>query len=226
MPRNARCVEPGLAYHVTQRGTNRERVFLAVADYKLYLELLRTELARAHVEVLAYCLMSNHAHLVVVPRAADALGALFRRVHGRYAQYANVRRGRTGHLWQQRFFSCPMSEKHLWVGLRYVERNPCRAALVAAPEQYRWSSAVAHLGMGTDRSGVLDMGSGSVPATRRPGEKCTRQRSRPKRRRSSGGQPTRVGRSERRRSWSVCRRSFSASGGELPARQRPRKTRL
>ena len=158
MPRNARCVEPGLAYHVTQRGTNRERVFLAVADYKLYLELLRTELARAHVEVLAYCLMSNHAHLVVVPRAADALGALFRRVHGRYAQYANVRRGRTGHLWQQRFFSCPMSEGHLWSGIGYVERNPCRAGLVASPEQYRWSSAAAHLGIAKDRCGVLDMG--------------------------------------------------------------------
>ena len=158
MPRNARCVEPGLAYHVTQRGTNRERVFFTIADYKLYLELLRAELANAHVEVLAYCLMSNHAHLVVVPRAADALGVLFRRVHGRYAQYCNARRGRTGHLWQQRFFSCPMSESHLWAGLRYVERNPCRAALVATPEQYRWSSAAAHLGIGTDRSGVLDMG--------------------------------------------------------------------
>jgi putative transposase len=58
MPRNARCVEPGLAYHVTQRGTNRERVFFTIADYKLYLELLRAELANAHVEVLAYCLIA------------------------------------------------------------------------------------------------------------------------------------------------------------------------
>ena len=74
MPRNARCVEPGLAYHVTQRGTNRERVFFTIADYKLYLDLLRSQLATTRVEVLAYCLMSNHVHLVVVPRAADALG--------------------------------------------------------------------------------------------------------------------------------------------------------
>ena len=157
MPRNARCVEPGLAYHVTQRGTNRERVFFTIADYKLYLDLLRSQLATTGVEVLAYCLMSNHVHLVVVPRAADALGVLFRRVHGGYAQYGNVRRGRTGHLWQQRFFSCPMSAKHLWSGVRYVERNPCRAGLVDTPEQYRWSSAAAHLGIGGDRFGVLDM---------------------------------------------------------------------
>jgi putative transposase len=158
MPRNARCVEPGLAYHVTQRGTNRERVFFTISDYQLYLKLLRSQLGTTHVEVLAYCLMPNHVHLVVVPQAADALGTLFRRVHGGFAQYANLRRGRTGHLWQQRFFSCPMGEQHLWIGLRYVERNPCRAGLAAAPEQYRWSSAAAHLGIETDRSGVLDMG--------------------------------------------------------------------
>jgi putative transposase len=89
-------VEPGLAYHVTQRRTNRERVFFAIADYKLYLDLLRSQLATTRVGVLAYCLMSNHVHLVVVPRAADALGVLFRRVHGGYAQYGNVRRGTHG----------------------------------------------------------------------------------------------------------------------------------
>ena len=157
MPRNARCVEPGLAYHVTQRGINRERVFFTIADYKLYLELLRSQLAVTRVKVLAYCAMSNHVHLVVMPGAAEALGTLFRRVHGGYAQYCNVRRGRTGHLWEQRFFSCPMSEGHLWSGIGYVERNPCRAGLVASPEQYRWSSAAAHLGNGADGSGVLDM---------------------------------------------------------------------
>jgi putative transposase len=150
-------VEPGLAYHVTQRGTNREQVFFTISDYKLYLGLLRSHLARVRVRVLAYCLMRNHVHLVVVPQAPDALGVLFRRVHGGYAQYCNVRRGRTGHLWQQRYFSCPMSEQHLWSGLRYVERNPCRAGLVDRPEQYRWSSAAAHLGVEADRSGLLDL---------------------------------------------------------------------
>jgi putative transposase len=69
----------------------------------------------------------------------------------------NTRRHRTGHLWQQRYFSCPLSESHHWVALRYVEQNPCRAFMVNKPEDYRWSSAAAHLEEGKDRSGVLDL---------------------------------------------------------------------
>ena len=122
MPSNARCVEPGLAYHV-----------------------LRQHCVDAEVRVLAYCLMSNHVHLVVVPGRADSLAVLFRRVHGRYAQYLNIRRQRSGHLWQSRFFSCALSESHLWVALRYVEQNPCRACIAGTPGEYRWSSAGAHL---------------------------------------------------------------------------------
>jgi putative transposase len=157
MPRNARCVEPGLAYHVTQRGSNRQRVFFSPSDHRTYLSLLREHLADAEVRVLAYCLMSNHVHLVVVPGRADSLAVLFRRVHGRYAQYLNTRRRRSGHLWQSRFFSCALSESHLWVALRYVEQNPCRAGIAGGPGEYRWSSAGAHLGEGVDRSGVLDL---------------------------------------------------------------------
>jgi REP element-mobilizing transposase RayT len=70
-------------YHVTQRGTNRERVFLTVADYRLFLELLRAELANAHVEELAYCLTSNHAHLVVVGTAGLAGRRCQRQAKGR-----------------------------------------------------------------------------------------------------------------------------------------------
>ena len=79
MPRNARCVEPGLAYHVTQRGSNRQKVFFSVGDRKMYLSLLRQQAAEAEVRVLAYALMSNHVHLVprrVVPALARALRAV------------------------------------------------------------------------------------------------------------------------------------------------------
>ena len=105
MPRNARCVEAGLPYHVTQRGSNRQRLFLGPIDYRMYLSLLRSELDDTGVRVLAYCLMTNHVHLVVIPNREDSLAVLFRRVHGRYAQYLNVKRRRSGHLFQQRFFS-------------------------------------------------------------------------------------------------------------------------
>lgn len=156
MARNARCILPGLPYHVTQRGTNRQKVFFSTAHRKTYLSLVARHLEDAGVRVLAYCLMSNHVHWVVVPERADSLAVLFRRVHGAYAQAVNAGLGRSGHLWQNRFYSCPLSGKHLWIALRYVEANPVRARLVGKPEEYRWSSTEAHQGAGRDRAGVLD----------------------------------------------------------------------
>ena len=155
MPRNARCVLPGLPYHVTQRGTNRQRVFFTAADRSTYLRLLKSNLADTEVRVAAWCLMQNHVHFVVVPGREDSLSVLFQRVHGRYAQCLNARLQRGGHLWQNRFFSCPLERDHLWKALAYVERNPVRAALVERAGQYRWSSARAHL-EGEDRQGLLD----------------------------------------------------------------------
>lgn len=156
MGRNARCVAPGLTYHITQRGTNRDSVFFGVEDRLRYLELMVDNLPDAGARVLAYCLMTNHVHWVVVAQAVDSLAVLFRRVHGRYAQYLNVTRRRTGHLWQNRFYSCPLAATHLGRALRYVECNPLRAGLVQRPEEYRWSSAAAHLGA-EDTSGILDL---------------------------------------------------------------------
>ena len=108
--------------------------------------------------MLAYCLMTNHIHFVVVPDKEDSLAVLFGRANGRYAQALNIRKGRCGHLWQARYHSCPMSASHFWVGLRYVESNPCRAGMVNAAEDYQWSSARSHLFGEPDRSGILDLG--------------------------------------------------------------------
>jgi len=157
MPRNARTVVPSIPYHITQRGTNRQRVFFADGDRSLYLRLIRERQGAAEVRVLAYCLMTNHVHLVVLPEREDSLASLFGYVNGRYAQALNIRKGRSGHLWQARYFSCAMSQQHLWVGLRYVEENPCHAGLVRAPEEYRWSSAAVHLLGAPDRSRILDV---------------------------------------------------------------------
>jgi putative transposase len=99
--------------------------------------------------------MTNHIHLIAVPGREDSLSVLLRRVHGSYAQYYNVRAGRTGHLWQNRFFACVLEASHLWTALAYVERNPVRAAMVSLAEEYLWSSAAAHLS-GEDPSGLLD----------------------------------------------------------------------
>ena len=144
MPRNQRYVLPGYAYHVTQRGTDRQNVFRQAGDRDVYLDLLRDQRQDAGVSLQTYCLMSNHVHLIVTPDHGDSLAVLFRRVHGRYAQYFNARYRRSGHLWQGRFFSCPLSPDHLEVAVRYVEFNPVRAGMVLNPIDYRWSSAAAH----------------------------------------------------------------------------------
>jgi len=100
--------------------------------------------------------MNNHIHLVAVPEEPTSMAVALRRAHSRYSAYLNVRKGRAGHLWQSRFFSCALDETHLWVALKYVERNPVRANLVAGPEEYAWSSAAAHLGL-FPVAGLLDM---------------------------------------------------------------------
>jgi putative transposase len=100
--------------------------------------------------------MTNHVHFVVVPEREDSMAMLFRRVHGRYAQYLNVRRERVGHLWQNRYRSGIVAPSHEWTVIGYVERNPVRALMVERAEAYRWSSARAHL-TGVDEAGILDM---------------------------------------------------------------------
>ena len=93
---------------------------------------MRMHLEDAAVRVLSYCLMTNHVHFILVPERADSLAVVFRRAHGAYAQSFNARRDRSGHLGQNRFYSCPMSDSHLWSGIRYVEANPLRAAALTS----------------------------------------------------------------------------------------------
>jgi len=156
MPRIARAVGPGAPHHVTQRGNNRQDVFFVDDDRRAYLELLKHRSQAYGLDVLGYCLMTNHVHLIVVPNDEEALARAIGRTHYHYTQYINRRHGRSGHLWQNRFHSCPMDEPHLWQAMCYVERNPVRARMVRLPRRYRWSSAAAHCG-GDDESGLLDL---------------------------------------------------------------------
>jgi len=145
MPRIARVVVPGVPHHVTQRGNRRQQTFFCDADYEAYTELMADSCRRRGVEVWAYCLMPNHVHLIGVPSSEDALRSAIGEAHRRYTRRVNFREGWRGHLWQGRFASFPMDEAHLRAAARYVERNPVRARLVARAEEYRWSSAAAHM---------------------------------------------------------------------------------
>jgi putative transposase len=148
MARFPRVVVVDVAHHVTQRGNARQIILSSDADRLAYLELLRQYSEHHRLTLLGYCLMSNHVHLIVVPRTGEALAHALKNTHGRYASYWNARNSSSGHVWQGRFYSCPLDETHLWRALRYVELNPVRAAMVAAAEQWPWSSAAAHCGVG------------------------------------------------------------------------------
>lgn len=150
MARLARVVVPDYPHHVTQRGNRRQQTFFSDDDYRAYLELIEEAKKDANVAIWAYCLMPNHVHLVVVPRDADGLASLCRSAHRRYARRVNLREGWRGHLWQERFHSSVMDERYLLAAVRYVERNPVRARLCQRPEDWRWSSARAHLHGGND----------------------------------------------------------------------------
>lgn len=146
MPRIARIVLPGRPHHVIQRGNNRQGVFFVDDDRRAYLDLLAAQSAQQGLRLLAYCLMGNHVHLVVIPRDEAALARAVGRTHWLYSQYINRLHARSGHLWQNRFFSCPLGERHTWQACVYTERNPVRARLVRLAWRYPWSSAAAHVG--------------------------------------------------------------------------------
>ena len=154
MPRLAHIVVVNVPHHVTQRGNARQFLLASDGERLVYLDLLRQYLQLHHLSLLGYCLMSNHVHLVVVPRKAEAPSLALKQTHGRYASYWNASHRSSGHVWQGRFYSCPLDAPHLWMALRYAELNPVRAKLVARAESWRWSSAVAHCGSGEPDSGL------------------------------------------------------------------------
>jgi putative transposase len=145
MPRIARAIAVGTPHHITQRGNYRQAVFTDQEDYSLFLDILVRCAPRDELEIWAYCLMPNHVHLVGVPQRQDSLARTFHTVQMLYARHINAKRNTGGHLWQGRFFSCALDERHVYAAVRYVEMNPVRAGLVAKPEMYPWSSAQGHL---------------------------------------------------------------------------------
>ena len=146
MPRIARAVAPGYPHHITQRGNNREQIFFDRADREKYLELLTCFSRRYAVDIWAYCLMTNHIHLLAVPNDEAGLARGVGLTNLLYTQYLNGKRQRAGRIWQNRFFSCITgNDRYLWAVARYIETNPVRAGMVRQPEDYPWSSARAHL---------------------------------------------------------------------------------
>lgn len=141
MPRRARVILANVPVHVIQRGNNRQACFFADGDYHVYLRWLEEYAEFESCRVHAYVLMTNHVHLLLTADAADGPGRLMKRLGQRYVQYINRTYQRSGTLWEGRYRSCLVQEEAYLLGCqRYIELNPVRAAMVAHPSEYWWSS--------------------------------------------------------------------------------------
>jgi putative transposase len=111
MKRIARIVIPGIPHHITQRGNRRQNVFFSDADHQEYLRLTFEYSVQAGLLILAYCIMTNHIHLIGIPALTITLAKVFKPVHTRYAQHFNKIVRCYGRVWQSRFYSCPLLAK-------------------------------------------------------------------------------------------------------------------
>jgi putative transposase len=145
MPHISRIVVPGVPFHVVQRGNHRDDVFLSDLDRRVFLQLLEKYSQRYRLRILGYCLMSNHYHVVCEPEDPASMAWTFRLTNHSYSRWLHVQKAQTGQLWQGRYRSCALDNRHLWNALCYVEQNPVRAGMVSNALAWPWSSAATHV---------------------------------------------------------------------------------
>ncbi len=155
MPRIGRLVIPNYPHHVIHRGHNRQAIFIQADDYRYYLDNLVECKDELNCRLYAYCLMTNHVHLVVDPGDdSESLARLLKKVAARQTRYVNRKEGRSGTLWEGRYRSSIVcKDTYLLACTRYVEMNPVRACMVSHPSEYRWSSYREKMGGGP---GIID----------------------------------------------------------------------
>lgn len=141
MPRIARGFCDGLIYHVLNRGNGRQRVFHREGDYQVFLGLMEEAKALYRVNILAFCLMPNHFHLLLRPQKAEELSKWMQWLMTSHVRRYHCHYGTSGHVWQGRYKSFIVQEDmHLLTVVRYVEGNPVRAGLVESAKNWAWSS--------------------------------------------------------------------------------------
>jgi Transposase and inactivated derivatives len=146
MARISRIVAVGYPHHITQRGVRSMDIFDSDSDRNTYLQFIKKELQCCEIDVLSWCLMTNHVHFVAVPHNESSFAKGFGEAHKRYTRMKNFREGVRGYLFQGRFASCVLDERHLLAAVRYVENNPVAVGIVKNAWEYPWSSAAYHVG--------------------------------------------------------------------------------
>lgn len=153
MPRVARKKSSTGIYHIILRGINRQTIFCDDEDNEKFIHTLAEYKKTSCFKLLGYCLMGNHAHLLM-QEEKEGMELIFRRIGAGFVYWYNWKYQRTGHLFQDRFKSEPVeNDEYLLTALRYIHRNPIKAGLCIKPEQYKWSSFNDYIG----RRGVTDI---------------------------------------------------------------------
>lgn len=148
MPRIARALVDGFIYHIINRSNGRQTIFHQDEDYKAFVNLIKEARNRYSVKILAYCLMPNHFHIVMIPVKAEELSKCIQWLMTSHVRRHHKKYETTGHIWQGRFKSFIIQkDDHLLTVLRYVEGNPIRAALVTSAKEWLWSSHKERIGM-------------------------------------------------------------------------------
>jgi len=156
MPRKAREKSKTGIYHVILRGANRQEVFHDDEDNIKFLEILLKQKKDDRVKVHGWCLMGNHAHLVLKEGCED-LSVSMKRIGVSYAWHYNLKYNTTGHLFQDRYRSERIEkDKYLLTVIRYIHQNPLKAGLVKRVEDWRWSSCLGYYGKEVFPQGLLD----------------------------------------------------------------------
>jgi len=147
MARPLRIEYPGCYYHVTSRGNEQKDIFKSRRDREQFLSYLQTAVERYGARIHAYCLMTNHYHLLLETPKGN-LSQIMRHINGAYTTYFNVKRKRIGHLFQGRYKAIIVEADEYALELsRYIHLNPVRVGLVAKPQEYEWSSYRGYSGL-------------------------------------------------------------------------------
>ena len=151
MARPLRLTVPGYPHHVILRGNNRQAVVLDDEDRRRLLEGIGEQAGLAKVAIHTYVLMSNHLHLLLTPETADGIPHMMQALGRSYVRAFNRRHGRSGTLWEGRYRSTLIeAERYLLACMAYIDLNPVRAGMVAAPADFAWSSHAHHVGQRND----------------------------------------------------------------------------
>ena len=155
MPRVARGLADNQVYHILNRGNGRQDVFRKPEDFSAFVRLISEAKRKCPIQVMAYCLMTNHFHLLVKTREGSDLGKWMQWLMTSHVRRYHRHYGSSGHVWQGRFKSFPVQDdEHLLTVIRYVEGNPVRAGMVKSAKDWPWSS---------HRENSYGTGSGGTP---------------------------------------------------------------